>query len=202
MPRALAVPVREEIVRRHQQGQELAAIAVELHLSYNTVRQIWRLYRTHGPAGLTPRYHACARTTLPSHIPIIQHACELKRLHPTWGAPLIHLKLENIFENQNIPSIRTLQYSFRKAGVNRPRRHRRPPQVVVAARRVHEVWQVDAVEKAKLATAHEASWLTVTDELSGAILATELSPPGAMATNDSRRGAGVVPPRLHTVGVA
>ena len=51
MPRALPVPIREEIVRRHQQGEELAVIAVELGLSYHTVRQIWRLYRTRGADG-------------------------------------------------------------------------------------------------------------------------------------------------------
>jgi hypothetical protein len=67
---------------------------------------------------------------------------------------------------------------------------------------VHEVWQADAVEKAKLADGHEASWLTVTDECSGAILATELSPPGAMAANHRRRDPGDVPPRLRGVGVA
>lgn len=202
MPRALPVPLREEIVRRHQLGQDLAAIAAELHLSYHTVRQIWRLYRTHGAAGLIPRYHAGARAAPPSAGAILQQACELKRLHPTWGAGLIRLQLAKQFEGNNIPSIRTLQYEFRDAGVNRPRRPRRPRRVVVPAGRPHEVWQVDAVEKAKLADGHEASWLTVTDEFSGAILATELSPPGAMATSRRRRGPGDVPPHLHAVGVA
>jgi hypothetical protein len=202
MPRALSVPIREEIVRRHQQGQGLTTIALELHLSYYTVRQIWHLYRTHGAAGLKPRYHACARAAPPNHAAVLQQACELKRLHPTWGAGLIRIELTKQFANQNIPSIRTLQYHFRAAGVNRPRRKRRPRPVVARASRVHEVWQVDAVEKAKLADGREASWLTVTDEASGAILATELSPPGAMATNRRHRGPGDVPPRLRGVGVA
>ena len=34
----------------------------------------------------------------------------------------------------------------------------------------HEVWQVDAVEKQRLANGHQASWLTVTDEATGAIV--------------------------------
>jgi hypothetical protein len=203
MPRALPVPIREEIVRRHQHGQELTTIAAELRLSYHTVRQIWRLYGMHGAAGLIPRYHACARTAPPNHAAILPQACELKRLHPTWGAGLIRIELAKKFANQNIPSIRTLQYAFRATGVNRPRRRRRPrPVVVDPASRVHEVWQVDAVEKAKLADGREASWLTVTEETSGALLDTELSPPGAMATDGRDRSPGDVPPHLPAVGAA
>jgi hypothetical protein len=61
MPRALPVPNRDKIVRRHQQGEELAVIAVELGLSYHIVRQIWRLCRTLGADGLALRSHACGR---------------------------------------------------------------------------------------------------------------------------------------------
>src|SRR5947209_3398202 len=108
MPRAVTLLIREEIVRRHLQGQELTAIAAELQLSYSTVRQIWHLYHTQGAAGLTPRYHACARPAPSEHAPILHQACELKRLHPTWGAGLIRIQLAKQFVNQNIPSIRTL----------------------------------------------------------------------------------------------
>src|SRR3954447_25747682 len=97
MPRALPVPTREEIVRRHQHGEELAAIAAELQLSYSTVRQIWRLFRIRGVEGLTPRYQACGHAAPASNAPIFEHACELKRLHPTWGAGLIRLQLTRQF---------------------------------------------------------------------------------------------------------
>jgi hypothetical protein len=202
MPRALPMATRKEIVRRQQEGQALVRIAAELKLAYNSVRQICRLYRSRGADGLTPRYQNCARLAEPDHTAILQHACELKRLHPTWGAGLIRIELAKRFRNHHIPSVRTLQYSFRAAGVNRPRRRRRPRQVVVSATRVHEVWQVDAVEKAKRADGHQASWLTVTEEMSGAILATELSPPRAMATHHRQRGPGDVPSRLRGVGTA
>ena len=46
----------------------------------------------------------------------------------------------------------------------------------------HEIWQVDAVENVPLATGQRISWLTVTDEASGAILATEVSPPPSVGT--------------------
>jgi len=202
MPRALSMSIREEIIRLHQQGHELTVIAAELQLSYHSVRQIWRLYRRDGGDGLTPRYHACARASSPGYSAILQQACELKRLHPTWGAGLIRIQLKKEFINQNMPSVRTLQYSFRAAGVNRPRRPRRPRQSTTPALRVHEVWQVDAVEKAKLADGREASWLAVTDEFSGASLDPELSPPGAVATDPRDRGPDDVPPHLRALGVA
>jgi transposase InsO family protein len=202
MPRALPMATRKEIVRRRQEGQALVTIAAELQLAYSSVRQIARLYRSRGEDGLTPCYQNCARPAEPDHAAILQRACELKRLHPTWGAGLIRIELSKIFITHYIPSIRTLQYSFRAAGVNRPRRRRRPRQMVVPATRVHEVWQVDAVEKTKLADGHEASWLTVTDEMSGAILATEFSPPRAMATHHRHRGPGDVQACFRAVGAA
>src|SRR5262245_1837089 len=109
MPRAVSIPVREEIVRRHQQGQELTTIATDLRLSYYTVRQIWHLYHTQGATGRAPRYHACARLAPADSPAILQQACELKRLHPTWGAGLIRVQITKQFVNQNIPSVRTLQ---------------------------------------------------------------------------------------------
>jgi hypothetical protein len=41
---------------------------------------------------------------------------------------------------------------------------RPPPQDRRRGTAPHEVWQVDAVEKQRLADGHQASWLTVTDE--------------------------------------
>ena len=57
------------------------------------------------------------------------------------------------------------------------RRRRREP---------HATWQVDAVEKERTADGRHASWLTVVDEATGAILAAELSPPRALAGHRAR----------------
>jgi hypothetical protein len=54
MPRPLSVPLRQEIVRRHQQGTPLTRIAAELAIPYGTVRKAWRLDRRHGLERPTP----------------------------------------------------------------------------------------------------------------------------------------------------
>jgi transposase-like protein len=54
MPRAIPLPIRRAIVERHQAGQSLVMIALELGLPDQTVRKLWRRYRLEGEAGLTP----------------------------------------------------------------------------------------------------------------------------------------------------
>ena len=61
MPRPLSVPLRQEIVRRRQQGLPLTQIAAELAIPYGTVRNIWRLFRRHRSRG----------TWLPTIAPVV-----------------------------------------------------------------------------------------------------------------------------------
>src|SRR5262249_4540067 len=74
--------------------------------------------------------------------------------------------------------------------------------VVPQAVHPHEIWQVDAVEDVPLATGQRICWLTVTDEVSGAILATEVSPPPQVGTGPPARDPGDVPPGLRGLGPA
>jgi transposase InsO family protein len=75
-----------------------------------------------------------------------------------------------------VPPVRTLQRWLRQAGLITP------PAVLVRAiddRRaceVHEVWQMDAVERLRLADGSGACWLRLTDEYSGAILLSVVFP--------------------------
>jgi transposase len=80
MPRAIAGETRRDIIRRHLDGQDLAQIATELRLSYDTVRTIWRLYRDRGEEGLATRYPSCGRSTPRSPEPILEAACRLIRI--------------------------------------------------------------------------------------------------------------------------
>ncbi len=86
MPRPLSVPLRQEIVRRHEQGFPLTQIAAELAIPYGTVRKIWRLYRRRGLDRLSPNYRSCARPVPTRTRELLAIACDLKREHPAWGA--------------------------------------------------------------------------------------------------------------------
>ena len=200
MPRPLSVPLRQEIVRRRQQGIPLTQIAAELAIPYGTVRNIWRLFRRHQREDLAPDYRSCGRPVPPRIQELLQIACDLKREHPAWGAGLIRLQLRKHVHEGGLPSIRSLQLTFVRAGVNRPRHRRRTAVVVPQAVQPHEIWQVDAVENVPLATGQRICWLTVTDEASGAILATEVSPPPPVGTRPRAGDPDDVPQRFHGLG--
>jgi hypothetical protein len=181
MPRAIPLATRQEIVRRHRDGQALASIAVDLHIPSVTARALWRAFRDRGDAGLAIGYRVCGRPA-PLHSPaVLQRACQLKRRHPTWGAGRVRVELLGAAGAGAVPSVRTLQRAFQREGINRPRRPQRPRTARAKPEAPHDVWEVDAVEKARLRTGAEVSWLAAVDVHSGALLAGELSPPGAVA---------------------
>ena len=78
MPRALPPEIRLDIVRRHLHGQSLPQIAIELRLSYDTVRALWRAFRDQGEEGLAIRYDACGQSTPATPEVIRAAACPLK----------------------------------------------------------------------------------------------------------------------------
>ena len=103
MPRAIPMPIRRAIVERHQAGQTLETIALELGFAYETVRNLWRRYRRKGEAGLLPDYHRCGRRRASRPGPMIRAACWLKRHHPSWGADLIHDLLRQRWPDRTVP---------------------------------------------------------------------------------------------------
>jgi hypothetical protein len=182
MPSALPMSIRQEIVRRRLDGQEIYRVALELGLSYHSVRQIWRTFQQRGLDGLAARYQLCGRRSDCGQV--VARACELKKPHPNWGAQVIRVELarELGFALADLPAARTLQLAFRAAKLHRPGRPKKPRTAPSPrATRAHEVWEVDAVEKARMRNGHLASWLTVVDEATGALLDLELSPPLEMS---------------------
>ena len=202
MPRALPLAARQEIVERHHRGQTLAHIATELGIPYVTVRAIWRAFRDRGADGLVPGYHACGSSTPAYPQSIIRLACQLRRAHPRWGAGRIRLELLEHHKPATVPSARVLQRAFQRAGINRPRRRQRPVTALKQATAPHELWQVDAVEKARLQTGALVSWMAVTDQFTGAMLANELSPPGLVAVHHPEPSPDALSPRVPAVGTA
>jgi transposase len=190
MPQATPVPIRQKIVMRHEAGESLAQIASEMKLSYDTVRGIWRRYRDRGEKGLKPDYDQCGQKGPRAPKLVHRAAIWLKRAHPKWGATLIKLLIEDKWPTLPVPHERTLQRWFRAAGVNRRARRRLVGQNHARGKEVHEVWQMDAKEQIELADGSEVSWLTLSDEKSGAVIAGEVFFPGAVDEGETRGGTG------------
>ena len=177
MPAAKPLSIRAEIVRRRERGERFVTIARTMGLSYDTVRNIWRHWQEHGQ--LAPNYRACSKPGPRKAVAVWETALQLKRAHPRWGAVMIRAQLQGQFSDVALPSERTLQVWFRQAGLNRTSHvQQKQRSVVKRGQAVHEVWAVDAKELILLANGERVSWLTVTDEASGAILSAQVFPPG------------------------
>lgn len=189
MPQAIPVPVRQTIVERHLAGETIPAIAADLHLSPWSVRKIWRRFRDLGAERLAPDYDRCGPQE--PHTPrlLYRAALWLRRRHPTWGAAVIRLALQQRWPAAAVPHERTLQRWFRRAHLLPPPRQL-PPQNPARAQAPHEVWQMDAKEKVRLGNGSQASWLTLVDEASGGLIAAEVFPPGRVGEGNAVRGPG------------
>lgn len=168
MPAPIPYAHRQEIVRRKLDGEPLRDIASSLGYSYWGVRKIWRQYSKEGEGGLKTKYPSGpGKRRKPADL--YQQALQWKQEHSQWGAGLVRSLLLQTWTAAEVPSERTLQRWWQEAGLNRRRQQgvRSNPS---RAREVHEVWQVDGVEEGGL------SWVTVTDEHSGAVLAGRVFP--------------------------
>jgi transposase len=174
MPAALSMRERQQIVAMRQEGQSFTTIATELNRDYETVRKLYHRYVQSGQ--IAPSYDKCRSQRVRTNETVYQRAIQLKQVHPKWGAGLIWVELAEEFDETELPSQRTLQRWFRRARVQSPAPERKPPPFAARGKRAHEVWAMDAKEQVELADGSFVSWLTVTDEGSGAILGAFLFP--------------------------
>lgn len=176
MPVAIGLKRRKEIVERREAGETFASIARDLGMYYGTVRTLWQHYQRTGQ--LSPSYEACAQGGIRKEQAIYERAVALKGSHPRWGAGLIWVELAEAFDEQQLPSERTLQRWFHRAGlVERKGADRQDRVTIECGRTVHEVWALDAKEQIHLDDGSHASWVALSDESSGAMLEARAFPP-------------------------
>lgn len=187
MPAALPVPLREQMVRLHEQGHLLVDIAQQLNVRYATLGCWWRRYKKEGTAGLKPRYDRCGRRG-PRDPAVQQAALALRREHPTWGAGRLRVELRQQFPDRPLPQVRAVQRWLRAAGLQ-PVRAQHPPVPRQRGRAVHEVWEVDAKEQIRLADGSGSSVLAAVDEASGALLEATPFPPVPLGSSPPAAGA-------------
>ena len=121
----------------------------------------------------------------------------MRRQHPTWGAGIIRVILTEQHPGRVLPSERTVQRAFVRAGLNPAPAGRRGPGPDRRAERPHETWQVDAADQMDLADGRQASWLRIVDECTGAVLETAVFPPRVLHTR-----AGRARPRRPSAGAS
>jgi len=182
MGRAIEMGQREQLMALKKQGLSLIAIAEQLNLPFATVRNLSARYKHQGH--LEVAYANCGPKHSTSEALLERASLWLKRHHPTWGAPVIHLQLLQRYGPQRTPCVRTLQRWFRRQHLTKPRQQ--PAQTRIGlAKAVHNIWQVDAKENLTLVDGSPACYLTITDEHSGAGLEALVFPPPAYQPGSS-----------------
>ena len=176
MPQPINPHIRAQLIDLYAQTHSYAAVSRQLGLSYLSVRRICQRYEREGKAGLLPRYSHCGPKQIKSDPLIHRAACWLKRLHPSWGAEFILLQLKERYPTRSLPTGRTLQIWFRSVGLIQAK-SRLAREKKSWAKGVHDTWQIDAKEQQRIEDKTPCSWLTITDEHSGSLLAAPLFPP-------------------------
>ena len=175
MGAALSVSTRELIVNEKLSGKSLVDISQEQSLSYATTCLIWRRFKSKGFEGLAPDYQNCGPRQIKSSALIHRCSLYLKRKYPFWGAPVIRTILSERYPAEKLPSVRSLQVWFKRAGLSKPKFHREKARDI-QAERVHDCWQLDSKEYITLADGSKACYLTSVDVKSGALLAAQVFP--------------------------
>lgn len=148
MPCAIALAVREQIILLHLQHYSAVAISQQLEVNVHSVRRLIQHYKADSSLPLEPAYQHCGAKKPKVNVVLLRAGLWLKRLHPHWGAPFIHLLLVERYgaQQQGMPAVRTLQWWMHRKGLNPPRQHL-PCMPIGWAQSVHHIWQVDAKER-------------------------------------------------------
>ncbi len=199
MPRSVPVPVRQKLRERADGGESVTSLADSFGLSPRTIRHLLKRCRERGESGLRPSY---GPPTPPNHAhpeAIRQAVLASRREHPTWGAELIRAMLADAQPQLAWPNPLTIRRWFRAAELAHAPAGRRAAASTTRAERPHQTWQIDASEHIRLADKTEVSWLRILDEATGAVLRTDVFPPGLLDSGRSSRhpdGAEAVVPEV------
>lgn len=186
MGQAKSLDERQKAISLRTAGRTYAQIAEELQMGLGTVKNLWKRYLSEGNSGLLPLYSHCGRPVEPNDEISFRLVRLIKHLHPSWGVPLILLKLSEKFPHIRLRSARQCQRRLFKHSGKLPPPILPPPIVFDRARIAHDVWQIDAKERFSLLNGEEVCYLTISDEGTGALLGTQAFPPWAYRTSPYR----------------
>lgn len=168
--------LRVEVVKRYNSGERQKEISKALNVPYSTIKNWIGRYREAGMLGLALKYGRCGSKGKVSE-GIKQEAISMKRDHSGWGGIYIRMKLLAKYPTAYIPTARQLQRYFVQADLVELKT--KPPSMGSkewAKRPLYRV-QVDAKEQLKTKNGNWCSYLTFTDEHSGATLEALVFPP-------------------------
>lgn len=169
--------LRQRVIALYQEGKSRNSISSDLALSYGTVCNWIKSYKKYGETGLLTKYANCGGHQQVS-VEIKQTAIKLKEEHEDWGAPYILLELSRQYRAIDLPSARQLQRYFQKHGLTKESSTLPKDESSNAwSKEPLDRIQVDAKEQLQTQDGKWSSYLTFTDEATGAVLDAFVFPP-------------------------
>jgi putative transposase len=158
---------RLRFVARLLEGEKMAVLCREFEISRKTGYKIFTRYQDCGLEGLTDRSRRAYRQANRLPFQIEARIVQLRKEHPTWGAPKIREKLRRLNLGVNTPAISTVHAVLDRHGlVSRGRRRARYKATgtgLSAPTQPNDLWCADYKGEFMLADRRYCYPLTVTD---------------------------------------
>ena len=172
---------RLRFVARLMEGEKMAALCREFDISRKTGYKIFNRYKGSGLEGLTDRSRRPYRQGCQLPFQIENLILQVKRDHPSWGAPKIREKIRRKHSDIRLPAISTVHAVLHRHGlvnVNRRRQRSHKAEGTALSRPVHpnELWCADYKGEFMLADRRYCYPLTITDAASRYLLCCEALP--------------------------
>ena len=167
---------RLRFVARLLEGDKMATLCREFGISRKTGYKLYRRYRDIGLEGLTDRSRRPYRQANKLPFQVESRIIQLRKEHPSWGAPKIREKLRRLELGVQTPAISTVHAVLDRHGLvtrRRRRRYKAEGTPLSWPRQPNELWCADFKGEFMLADHRYCYPLTITDFASRYLLACE-----------------------------
>jgi putative transposase len=165
---------RMRFVARLLDGEKMAVLCREFDISRKTGHKIFNRYKLSGLEGLTDRSRRPYRQANRLPLQIEKLIVQLKREHPSWGAPKIREKIRRLHEDLPLPAISTVHAILDRHELvdhSRRRRYKAQGTHLSLPKRPNDLWCADYKGEFMLADKRYCYPLTITDSASRYLLA-------------------------------
>jgi putative transposase len=167
---------RLRFVARLLEGEKMAVLCREFDISRKTGYKIFARYKDCGLEGLSDRSRRPYRHANQLPFQVESFIVQLRKEHPSWGAPKIREKLRRTHNDIQLPAISTVHAVLDRHGlVNRARKPRPKSEGTALSKPTHpnDLWCADFKGEFMLADRRYCYPLTITDFASRYLLCCE-----------------------------
>lgn len=158
---------RLRFVARLLDGEKMAVLCREFDISRKTGYKIFERYKNTGVEGLTDRSRRPYRHANRLPFQVESLIVQLKKAHPSWGAPKIREKIRRLHSAIQLPAISTVHAVLDRHGLvtrgRRSRVHHAEGTLLTTPTQPNELWCADYKGEFMLADKRYCYPLTITD---------------------------------------